>query len=101
MSISTSLSSPSASIRHICGISVWSYPHFDVVITGDYMSRPVVTLGAETFARRKIREWTEKLNFFVVLSKRLDPDRNKRERKTLLFQVFVVLCLFFVHQTFF
>ena len=84
------------------------------------------TLGAETFARRKIREifafrehklsrigqnrffrvlnfreWTEKLNFFVVLRKRLDPDRNKRETKTLLFQVFVVLGLFFVHQTFF
>ena len=26
------------------------------------------------------REWTEKLNFFVVLRKRLDPERNKREK---------------------
>ena len=84
------------------------------------------TLGAETFASRKIREifafreqklsrigqnrifrvlnfreWTEKLNFFVVLRKRLDPDRNKREKKTLLFQAFVVIGLVFVHQTFF
>ena len=83
------------------------------------------TLGAETFARGKIREifafhehklsrigqnrifrvlnfreWTEKLNFFVVLRKSLDPDRNIREKKT-LFQAFVVLGLVFVHQTFF
>ena len=67
------------------------------------------TLGAETFARGKIREifafrehklsrigqniifrvlnfreWTEKLIFFVVLRKSLDPDRNKRERKNLI-----------------
>ena len=86
----------------------------------------IYTLGAETFARGKIREifafrehklsrigqnrifrvlnfreWTEKLNFFVVLRKSLDPDRNKREKKTLLFQAFVVLGLVFVHQTFF
>ena len=27
------------------------------------------------------RERTEKLIFFVVLRKRLDPDRNKREKK--------------------
>ena len=86
----------------------------------------LITLGAETFASGKIREifafrehklsrigqnrifrvlnfreWTHKLIFFVVLRKRLDPDRNKREKKTLLFQVFVVLGLVFVHQTFF
>ena len=85
----------------------------------------LTTLGAETFASRKIREmfafhehklsrigqnrifrvlnfreWTEKLIFFVVLRKRLNPDRNKREKKT-LFQAFVVLGLVFVHQTFF
>ena len=59
MSISTPLSSPSASIRHILRnfgiicivlkrISTQikkineRYPHFDVVIIGDYMSRPVV-----------------------------------------------------------
>ena len=83
------------------------------------------TLGAEIFASQKIRkifaflehksrigqnrifrvlnfrEWTEKLNFFVVLRKRLDPDRNKREKKTLLFRAFVVLGLVFVHQIFF
>ena len=47
------------------------------------------------------REWTEKLIFFVVLRKRLDPDRNKIEKETLLFQAFVVLGLIFVHQTFF
>ena len=83
----------------------------------------IYTLGAESFASRKIREsfafrehklsrigqnrifrvlnfreWTEKLIFFVVvLRKRLDPDRNKRE-KTLLFQTFVVLGLVFVQQ---
>ena len=61
------------------------------------------TLGVETFAGRNIREifafrehkfqnrsfreWTEKLNFFVVLRKSLDPDRNKREKKTLLFRI--------------
>ena len=33
--------------------------------------------------------------------KRLDPDRNKREKKTLLFQAFVVLGLVLVHQTLF
>ena len=72
------------------------------------------TLGAETFASRNFRErkninfrvwnfreWTEKLNFFVVWRKRLDPDRNKREKKTLLFQAFVVLGLVLEHQTFF
>ena len=42
-----------------------------------------------------------KVEFFVVLRKRLDPDRNKREKKTLLFQAFVVLGLVFVHQTLF
>ena len=47
------------------------------------------------------REWTEKLIFFVVLRKHLDPDRNKGEKKTLLFQAFVVLGLVFVHQTYF
>ena len=77
------------------------------------------TLGAGTFVSRKIREifafhehklsqigqnrifrvlnfreWTKKLIFFVDLRKRLDPDRNKREKKSLLFQVFVVLSLF-------
>ena len=46
------------------------------------------------------REWTEKLDFFVVLRKRSDPERNKREEKTLLFQAFVVLGLVFVHQPF-
>ena len=46
------------------------------------------------------REWTEKLNFFVVLRKRFHSDRNKREKKTLLFQAFVVLGLIFVHQHF-
>ena len=40
------------------------------------------------------REWTEKLIFFVVLRKRLDPDRNKREEKTLLFQASVNIELF-------
>ena len=90
-----------------------------------YNTENIYTLGAETFARRKIRdifafrehilsrigqnrifrvlnfrEWTEKLNF-VVLRKCLDPDRNKREKKILLFQVFVAIGLFFVHQTFF
>ena len=84
------------------------------------------TLGTETFASGKIREifafrelklsrigqnrifrvlnfreWTEKLNFFVVLRKSLIADRYKREKKTLLFQAFVVLGLAFVHQTFF
>ena len=88
--------------------------------------KKVITLGAETFASGKIREtfafrehklsrigqnrifrilnfreWTEKLIFFVVLRKRLDPDRNKREKKTLLFQAFVILGLVFEHQTFF
>ena len=56
MSISTSLSSPSqAHLRNfgmICSVLKRisteikkineRYPHFDVVITGDYMSRPVV-----------------------------------------------------------
>ena len=67
------------------------------------LTEGIVTLGAETFARRKIREifafrdhklsrigqnrifrvlnfreWTEKLNFVVVLR---NPDRNKREKK--------------------
>ena len=43
-----------------------------------------------------------KVDFFVVvLRKHLDPDRNKREKKTLLFQAFVVLGLVFVHQTYF
>ena len=71
------------------------------------------TLGAETFASGKIREifafrehklsricqnrifsilnfreWTEKLNFFVVLRKRLDPDRNKIEKKNLIISSF-------------
>ena len=66
----------------------------------------MTTLGAETFASGKIREifafrehklsrigqniifrvlnfreWTEKLNLFVVLRKRLDPGINKREKK--------------------
>ena len=47
------------------------------------------------------RECTEKFNFFVVLRKRLDPDSNKREKKTLLFQAFIVLGLVFVNQNFF
>ena len=43
-----------------------------------------------------------KVDFFsLVLRKRLDPDRNKREKTTLLFQAFVVLDLVFVHQTYF
>ena len=42
-----------------------------------------------------------KVEFFVVLRKSLDPDRNKREKKTLLFQAFVVLDLVIVHQSFF
>ena len=71
------------------------------------------TLGAETFASGKIseifafrehklsrigqntifrvlnfREWTEKLNLFVVLRKHLDPDRNKREKKNLIISSF-------------
>ena len=46
------------------------------------------------------RKWMEKFYFFVVLRKRLDPDRNKREKKTLLFQAFVVLGIVFVQQTF-
>ena len=71
----------------------------------------IYTLGAETFARRKsreifafrehklsrigqnrifrvlnFREWTEKLNFFVVLRKLLDPDINKREKKSYYFK---------------
>ena len=33
------------------------------------------------------REWTEKLIFFVVLRKRLDPDRNKREKKPYYFKL--------------
>ena len=80
----------------------------------------LLTLGAETFASRKIREIfpfrehklsrighniifldREVFLFVVVLRKRLDPDRNKREKKTLLFQAFVVLGLVFEHQTFF
>ena len=38
--------------------------------------------------------------FFVVWRKRLDPDRNKREKKTLLFKAFVVLGLVFEYQNF-
>ena len=38
-----------------------------------------------------------KVDFFVVLRKCLDPDKNKREKKTLLSQDFVVLGLVFVH----
>ena len=33
------------------------------------------------------REWTEKLNFLVVLRKRWDPDRNKRKKKPYYFKV--------------
>ena len=40
-------------------------------------------------------------NLTSPLRKRLDPDRNKKEKKTLLFQDFVLLGLVFVHQTFF
>ena len=32
------------------------------------------------------REWTEKLNLFVVLRNRLHPDRNKREKKPYYFK---------------
>ena len=71
-----------------------------------YFKHLSFTLGAETFASGKIREifafrkhklsrigqnrifrvlnfreWTEKSIFFVVLRKRLDPDRKKRERE--------------------
>ena len=42
------------------------------------------------------------VEFFCSLRKRLDQDRNKREKKTLLFQAAVVLLgLVFVQQTFF
>ena len=75
-------------------------------------SGDICTLGAETFASGKIREffafrkhklsrigqnrifrvlnfreWTENLIFFVVLRKRLDPDRNKREKKPYYFKL--------------
>ena len=69
------------------------------------------TLGAETFASRifafceyklsrigqnrifrvlNFRECTEKFFFVVILGKSLDRDRNKTEKKTLLFQAFFV-----------
>ena len=62
---------------------------------------PSAYFRSSIFREHKLSRMDRKVDFFVVLRKRLDPDRNKREKKTIFFQVFVVLGLVFVHQTIF
>ena len=77
-------------------INFVGFPHVHKVLFISN-SENSITLGAETFASRKIREIfafrehklsriDRKVEFFVVLWKRLDPRRNKRE-KTVFFQL--------------